>query len=188
MRVSQQLTPNLMERRTEESAGSDQPEVFDAKEVLFISDLVTWIQIKPYPDPNNGLSPLKGIALFNNVPIKSQQSTQVMVTFSGDDKDHLFQLLEYGCTVNSMQYHGMLKRFEVAFKVKGRSKDLYTVHIHQDNAQPYTFLMTNQATGKLRWSMVPHSLQSWELAPLNFHLFSTMKDNLWGQWFQDKDR
>lgn len=188
--VPRQLTPDLKERRVE--VCSDLLEAFEANEDTFFSDLVTGDETWAYlydPETKNQSMEWHHTSSPRPKKFKSQRSAQkVMVTVFWDDKGViLLDFLERGRTVTSERYIETLKKLTEAIRRKRPNKNLKTIHIHHDNARPHTSLATNQAIGKLGWSVVPHPPYSPDLAPSDFHLFGPMKDSLRGQRFYDTD-
>jgi hypothetical protein len=59
------------------------------------------------------------------------------------------------------------------------------IFLFHDNALPHTHLRTREAIAKLRWTVLPHSAQSPDLAPSSYHLFGAVKNALRGRHFAD---
>jgi hypothetical protein len=64
-------------------------------------------------------------------------------------------------------------------------KDVLLLH---DNAWPHTSLRTREATANMRWTVLPHSTHSPDLAPSDSHLFGLETDALRGRHFGDDNQ
>lgn len=71
--------------------------------------------------------------------------------------------------------------------MKKTNQESESILIYHNYVQPHTFLAIHQEIHKLGWSVVPHPPYSPDLVPLNFHLFSPVKDSLCGQWSDNTD-
>jgi histone-lysine N-methyltransferase SETMAR len=61
------------------------------------------------------------------------------------------------------------------------------VLFHHDNARPHTSLHTRKAITKLQWTVLPHPPYNSDLAPSDYHIFSSLKDAIRGKKFEDDE-
>jgi transposase len=57
--------------------------------------------------------------------------------------------------------------------------------LQHDNTHPHTRLRTREHITKMGWMVLPHPPYSPDRAPLDFHLFGSLKDALRGTHFED---
>ena len=90
-----------------------------------------------------------------------------------------FELLPRNQSINSNVYCCQLMKLDKEMKEKrpelATCKD---VILHQDNARPYTSLVTRKKLLELCWEMMPHPLYSPDLAPSDYHLFRSLQNHL----------
>ena len=61
------------------------------------------------------------------------------------------------------------------------------VIFHQDNARPYTSLVTRKKLLDLGWELMPHPPYSHDLAPSDCHLFRSLQNHLNGKTFDSNE-
>ncbi|XP_049307894.1 histone-lysine N-methyltransferase SETMAR-like isoform X2 [Bactrocera dorsalis] len=90
-----------------------------------------------------------------------------------------YELLEPDRTVDSTFYCQQLLRLKQAIEIK-RPELMNRIVFHQDNARPYTSLMTRQTLGELGWEVLMHPPYSPDLSPSDYHLFRPLQNSLNG--------
>jgi hypothetical protein len=93
-----------------------------------------------------------------------------------------YELLERNLTVTAERYCQQLRRVEEAIQQK-RPGRRHGVILQYDNARPNTANMTKAAIQELDWEILPHQSYSPDLAPLDYHLFRSLSNNLRGAEF-----
>jgi hypothetical protein len=99
----------------------------------------------------------------------------------------LVEFLERGAIVSSEQYVCMLKRLKQQMQRVQPNRRMNEVLLLRDNARPCNRLCTREEIAAVEWIVLPHPPYSPDLAPLDFHLFSSLKDALRGCAFVDDD-
>jgi histone-lysine N-methyltransferase SETMAR len=94
-----------------------------------------------------------------------------------------YDLLERNLTVTAERYCQQLCRLDEAIWQKRRNR--HGVILHHDNARPHTANMTKAAFQELDWEILPHPPYSPDLAPSDYHLFSSLFNNLRGVSFNN---
>ena len=61
------------------------------------------------------------------------------------------------------------------------------VIFHQDNGRPHTSLVTREKLLELGWEVMPHSSNSPDLAPSDYHLFRSLQNHLNGKTFDSNE-
>ena len=59
------------------------------------------------------------------------------------------------------------------------------VFLQHDNARPHSSIKTREAITFFGWTTIPHPPYSPNLAPLDYHLFGAMKEELRGKHYAD---
>jgi histone-lysine N-methyltransferase SETMAR len=95
-----------------------------------------------------------------------------------------YELLERNLTVTAERHCQQLRRLEEAIQQKrpGRRQG---VILHRDNARPHTENMTKAAIQELDWENLPHPPYSPDLVPSDYHIFSSLSNNLRGVSFNN---
>lgn len=96
-----------------------------------------------------------------------------------------FELLKPGETVNTDRYHQQLIKLHRAIRekrpeFKERHDSLIFLH---DNAPAHTSLVVRNYLKNIKWEALPHPPYSPDLAPSDYHLFSSMGHALTEQHF-----
>ncbi|GFS90800.1 mariner Mos1 transposase [Trichonephila clavipes] len=87
-----------------------------------------------------------------------------------------YELLLYGQTLNSDLYCQQLDRLKLAIDQKRPElANKRGVAFHQNNARPYTSVMTRQKLWELGWEVLMHPPYSLDLEPSDYHLFPHCK-------------
>lgn len=188
--VPRQLTPDLKERRVD--VCTELLEAYETNGDRFFSNLVTgdetWAHLY---DPESKRQSMEWRHPDSPRPrkFKTQRSSQkVLATVFWDNQGVLLiDFLEHGRTVNSDRYIATLKKLRDAIRRKRPGNDVHDMKLHHDNARPHTSLATTAAIARMGWSVVPHPPYSPDLAPSDFHLFPSMKEDIRGQRFDDLD-
>ncbi|KAJ0173665.1 hypothetical protein K1T71_010814 [Dendrolimus kikuchii] len=90
-----------------------------------------------------------------------------------------YELLPPGRTIDSELYCEQLMRLKQ--KVERKRPELINrrgVVFHHDNARPHTSLATQQKLREFGWEVLMHPPYSPDLAPSDFHLFSSLQNSL----------
>jgi transposase len=95
-----------------------------------------------------------------------------------------YELLERNLTVTAERYCQQLRRLEEAIQQK-RPGRLHAVILQNDNARPRTANMTKAAIQELDWEILPRPPYSPDLSPSEYHLFSSLSNNLRGVSFNN---
>jgi len=91
-----------------------------------------------------------------------------------------YELLKSGETVNAHRYHQQLIKLHRALREKRlhyRKKHDKLIFLH-DNAPSHTSTIVQNYLETLNWEVLPHPAYSPDLAPSDYHLFSSMGDAL----------
>ena len=91
-------------------------------------------------------------------------------------------------TVNSNFHCHQLMKLDV--EIKEMRSELATrkgVIFHQDNGRPHTSLVTREKLLELGWEVMPHSSNSPDLAPSDYHLFRSLQNHLNGKTFDSNE-
>ena len=89
-----------------------------------------------------------------------------------------------GFTINADRYCSTLSLLRAAIRKKRRRiLDVDNVIILHDNARPHVANKTANKLRKFQWEFLEHPPYSPDLAPSDFHLFSSQKNFLAGQQF-----
>ncbi|GFU53166.1 histone-lysine N-methyltransferase SETMAR [Trichonephila clavipes] len=90
-----------------------------------------------------------------------------------------YELLLYGQTLNSDLYCQQLDRLKLAIDQKRPElANRKGVVFHQDNARPYTSVVTRQKLWELGWKALMHPPYSPDLAPSDNHFFPALQSFL----------
>jgi histone-lysine N-methyltransferase SETMAR len=112
-------------------------------------------------------------------------ASKIMVTAFWDCEGViLIDVLPRGQMINLDVYVETLKK---SFLRVCPLKDVIKVLLHHDSARPHTSLHTREAITELQCSVLPHPPYSPDLAPSDYHLFSPLKDAIYGKKFEDND-
>jgi histone-lysine N-methyltransferase SETMAR len=87
-------------------------------------------------------------------------------------------------TVNSEVYCAQLDRVAEALFDSGRERPVIFLH---DNASSHTAKVTKKKLSDLMWEVLPHPPYSPDMAPSDFHLFTSLKNWLKGKRYADID-
>jgi len=91
------------------------------------------------------------------------------------------EFLTKGSTVNSDRYCATLRSLKQ--RIRRIRPERNTFLLHYDNARPHCSAQTQDAITSLKFTVVPHSPYSPDLAPSDFWLFPKLKETLKGQKF-----
>jgi len=69
-----------------------------------------------------------------------------------------------------------------------KAAENYDILLQYDNAKPHTSAATLDATAHLGFTVLPHPAYSPDLGPRDFHLFSTLKEDLRGQNVKSEEK
>ena len=122
--------------------------------------------------------------------VRAQRSAgKVMLTFFWD---HSGPILEHyvprGSTVTSATYSNLLREnLKPAIHQEQRRLLTTGVCLLRDNARPRTATATVSTIEELRFECIPYPPYSPDLAPSDFHIFSSLKDALRRTRFRDDD-
>jgi len=89
-----------------------------------------------------------------------------------------YELLKSGETVNAHRYHQQLIKMHRTLREKRphyRKKHDKLIFLH-DNAPSHTSTMVQNYLEAFNWEVLPHPVYSPDLAPSDYHLFSSMGD------------
>ncbi|GFX41915.1 mariner Mos1 transposase [Trichonephila clavipes] len=87
-----------------------------------------------------------------------------------------YELLSYGQTLNSDLYCQQLDNLKLAIDQKWPElANRRGVVFHQDNARPYTTVVTPQKLWELGWEVLMHPPHSPDQAPSDYHLFLALQ-------------
>jgi histone-lysine N-methyltransferase SETMAR len=93
-----------------------------------------------------------------------------------------YELLKRNLTVTAECYCQQLQHLEEAIQQKRPGRQ-HGVILQYDNARLNTANMTKAANQELDWEILPHQPYSPDLAPLDYHLFHSLSNNLRGAEF-----
>ncbi len=105
----------------------------------------------------------------------------------------LIHFLERGETVDKEEYCRVLSRLRENIHLKRpdkwriNAKGYCNFLLHQDNATPHTATISLAAVGENHMEMLSHPAYSLDMAPCDFAVFPTLKDELKGHAFRDID-
>jgi len=108
--------------------------------------------------------------------IKSLRTEDDAVRLLGSGCIIYYELLKPGETVNTHRYHQQLIKLHRALREKRlhyqkRHDKLIFLH---DNAPSHTSIIVQNYLETLNWEVLPHPAYSPDLAPSDYHLFSSM--------------
>ena len=111
-----------------------------------------------------------------------------MATIFWDCKGVLYMdFLTEHRTINTEYYLALLKG-PVKTLIRNKRKGAQTsLSFLQDNAHPHLATRTMDTIQKLKWNILPHPPYSPDLAPLDYHLFSPLKEHLGGKRFRNNE-
>ena len=87
----------------------------------------------------------------------------------------LVEFLEPGQTINAARYIQTLFKLRRALSEKRPGKKIILQH---DNARPHTARVTVEKIRTFGWETLPHLPYSPDLAPSDYHLFGSVKEQL----------
>ena len=87
-----------------------------------------------------------------------------------------YELLPEGQTVNADRYSAQLRRVNAAIQQKRARRD--RIILLHDNAKPHVAKTTRRIIEEFGWEVLAHPPYSPDLAPSDYHLFLSLKDNL----------
>lgn len=90
-------------------------------------------------------------------------------------------------TINADLYCEILSRVEEAMKEKRPERKAKDVLFLQDNARPHTAKLTKAKLKAIGWEVLEHPPYSPDLAPSDFHLFLSLKGNIRGKKFDNRE-
>jgi len=86
-----------------------------------------------------------------------------------------YELLKLGETVNTHRYHQQLIKLHHALRKKRpHYRKRHDKLIFLNNAPSHTSTMVQNYLETLNWEVLPHPAYSLDLAPSDYHLFSSM--------------
>jgi len=87
------------------------------------------------------------------------------------------------------EYYSALLEDPVQTAIRNKRKRAQTsVSFVQDNARPHVAAHTMDTIQKLKWSVLPHSPHSPDLAPSDYHIFGPLKEHLGGKRFRNLEK
>lgn len=95
----------------------------------------------------------------------------------------LIEYLPQGETINAARYCETLKKLRRAIQNKRRGMLTRGVCLLHDNARPHTANATKQLLDSFGWDVLNHPPYSPDLAPSDFHLFTSLKMHMGGNKF-----
>ena len=98
-----------------------------------------------------------------------------VVRLVGSGGCHLLRAVKPGETLNAHRYHQQLIKLHCALRVKRpyyRKRHDKLIFLH-DNAPSHTSTMVQNYLETLNWEVLPHPAYSPDLAPSDYHLFSS---------------
>jgi len=119
-------------------------------------------------------------------PTPNRFGRKTLLCIWWDQQGIVYQkMLKPGETVDAHHYHKQLIKFHYALReersnYQQRHDKLIFLH---DNAPPHTSNVVRNYLETLNWEMLPHPTYSPDLAPSDYHLFSSMNHALTGQHF-----
>ena len=93
----------------------------------------------------------------------------------------LAEFLEPGQTITAARYVQTLHKHSHALRDKHPGQNIIILH---DNARPHAARLTSEAIAKMGWEVLQHPSYSSDLAPIDYHLFGFVKDQLRGQRYE----
>lgn len=135
----------------------------------------TWIH---YENPSVKKHWLTPGTLAPSQPVRNLHGKKAMLCVWWDQRGILYyELLPQGQTINADHYSNQLRRLhnEIAQKRTLNNDDIILLH---DNAKPHVAKLTRRTIEELGWEVLAHPPYSPDLAPSDFHLFLSLKDNL----------
>jgi hypothetical protein len=97
-----------------------------------------------------------------------------------------YELLERNLTITAERYCQQLLHLEEAIQQKRPGRP-HGVILQHDNARPHTANMTKAAIHKLDWEILPHPSYTPDLVPSDYHLFTSLSNNLQGVSFNNAE-
>jgi [histone H3]-lysine36 N-dimethyltransferase SETMAR len=94
--------------------------------------------------------------------------------------------IEAGMTINAELYSEILERVAEALRANRPERQPSDVIFLHDNALPHTARRTQSKLAELGWEILDHPPYSPDMAPSDFHLFLSLKDNIVGQKFESR--
>jgi len=95
----------------------------------------------------------------------------------------LIEYLPQGETINAARYCETLKKLRRAIQNKRRGLLTSGVCLLHDNARPHTANVTKQLLDSFGWDVLNHPPYSPDLAPSDYHLFTSLKKHMGGKKF-----
>lgn len=95
----------------------------------------------------------------------------------------LVEFLPHGETINAARYCETLKKLRRAIQNKRRGMITKGVCLLHDNARPHTANLTKALLDSFGWDVLDHPPHSPDLAPSDYHLFTSLKMHLAGKKF-----
>jgi histone-lysine N-methyltransferase SETMAR len=96
-----------------------------------------------------------------------------------------FELLTGKTTLNKDEYCRQLRELDNAIREKRPEKT--KVVFQRDNAKPHVANLTKDTIKELGWEVMVHPAWSPDLAPSDYALFRSLKDNIAEKQFEDQD-
>lgn len=93
----------------------------------------------------------------------------------------MVEFLEPGQTINAVRYIQTVLKLRRALREKRPGKKIILQH---DNAWPHTDRVTVEKIRTFGWETLPQSPYSPDLAPSDYHLFGSVKEQLRGQRYE----
>ena len=90
-------------------------------------------------------------------------------------------------TINSEAYIETRKKIRARIRRAIPQLEMKKVFLQHDNAQPHKSIKTREAITSFEWITVSHPPYSPDLAPSDYHLFGTMKEELRGKHYTDDE-
>jgi histone-lysine N-methyltransferase SETMAR len=89
--------------------------------------------------------------------------------------------------VNSASYCEVILKLWGAIHRKLPGQLASAVLLHHDSARPHTIQATQERIQELQWELLEHPPYSPDVAPINFQVFSPLKNHLGGKHFADDE-
>ena len=115
-------------------------------------------------------------------------SRKIMASVFWDRKGILLiEFLPQGETINALRYCETLKKLRRAIQNKRRGMLTKGVCLLHDNARPHTANVTTHLLDSFGWDIIGHPPYSPDLAPSDYHLFTSLKMFMSGKRFQSDE-
>ena len=162
----------------------EESEIKKESETPFVNDLITgdekWVLYSNHGRKNQWLSKRQ---VAKPTPKPGLTTKKVLLSVWWDCKGIIhFETLKPGHAINAKVYCEQLDRLAAEIKKKRPSLvNRRQVFLQHDNARPHTARITREKIKSLGWKEVRHPPYSPDIAPSDYHLFSSMQHYLDGK-------